>query len=145
MKIYYYILIPLTLFLLSFGCEGKEESAEDIPEEQIVGEWGWIESVYYHTISGKPYILNPDTVGYTLRYVYSIDGTYKVFRNNKLKSSGNYWFEIQDFSDEEEQDIRLINQQDDYTKSIKFQLKGDSLILDQTKEDNAKRIFIRLK
>ena len=145
MKFYIYIIIPFTLFLLSFGCEGKEESSDDIPEEQIVGEWGWIESVYYKTTSGKPYILNPDTVGYALRYVYSFDGTYEVYRNNKLESSGNYWFEMQDLTDNEDQDIRLITQQDDFIKSIKFQLTGDSLILDNTDADDAKRIFIRLR
>ena len=145
MKIYYLIVIPVTLFILSFSCEREEESSEDIPEEQIVGEWGWIESVYYQTMSGKPYILNPDTVGYSLKYAYSFDGTYEVFRNNKLETTGIYWFEIQDYSDERKPDIRLITQQDDYIKAIKFQLKGDSLILDNTEADDAKRIFIKIK
>ena len=145
MKIYIYIIIPLTLFLLSFGCEGKEESSEDIPEEQIVGEWGWIESVYYKTMSGKPYILNPDTVGYALRYVYLFDGTYELYRNNKLESHGVYWFETVEYTDEKKPVTKLITQQDDYIKSIKYELTGDSLILDNTEADDAKRIFIRLK
>jgi len=144
MKIHW-LIIPATIFILSFSCENKEDNSEDIPEEQIIGEWGWIESVYYNTMSGKPYILNPDTIGYSLKYVYSFDGTYKVYKNNKLETTGIYWFEIQDYSDERKPDIRLITQQDDYIKDRKFQLKGDSLILDNTEADDAKRIFIKIK
>ncbi len=145
MKIRYHFFIPVIFFLLSFSCERQEESTEDIPEEQIVGEWGWIESVYYSTISGKPYILNPDTVGHSMKYIYSFDGSFRVYRNNKLEASGVYWFETPEHSDEEGRNLRLITQQGDYIKSIKFQLEGDSLILDNTESDGSKRIFIRIK
>lgn len=141
----HWIIIPVTFFILAFGCENKEDSSEDIPEEKIIGEWGWIESVYNNTISGKPYILNPDTIGYSLKYVYLFDGTFKIYRNNKLETSGIYWFEIVDYSGEEEPELRLITQQEDFKKSIKFLLNGDTLVLDNTEADDARRIFIKLK
>ncbi len=133
----------LSILLLSFTCENKEESSCEGPERQIIGEWEWIESVYYYTISGIPYILNPDTVGYSLKNVYLPDGTLKIYKNDILETSCSYWFDKVVYPNGIESELRLLTQKDDFTKSVKFEIKNDTLILDNTEVDDAKRIFIR--
>ncbi len=145
MKITGLIYIIFTIFLLSFSCERKEDSYQKTSEKLIIGEWYWIESVYYYTISGKPYVLNPDTVGYTIRYIYLSDGTFKIYKNDIFESSGNYWFDKIIYHNGTESDLRLFTQKDDYIKSVNFQIKDDTLCIDNTEADDAKRVFIRVK
>ena len=137
------IFIFFSILLLAFTCENKEESSQESPEEQIAGEWEWIESIYYYTLSGIPYVLNPDTVGYSLKNVYLLEGTLKIYKNEILETSCNYWFDKIIYENGTESELRLMTQKDDFIKSVKFTIKNDTLILDNTEVDDAKRIFVR--
>ncbi len=139
------IYIILSIFLLSFSCERKDESYQSNSEQLIIGEWEWIESVYYYTISGRPYILNPDTVGYTIKHVYLPDGTFKIYRNNIPESSGSYWFDKIIYPDGTESDLRLFTHKDDYLRSSDFSISNDTLLIDNTEVDDAKKVFARIK
>jgi hypothetical protein len=139
------IFIIFSIFLLSFSCERKEDSYRYNSEELIIGEWNWIESVYYYTISGEPYILNPDTVGYSIKHMYLPDGTFKIFRNNILESSGDYWFDKIIYPEGTESDLRLFTNKDDYLKSVNFRIKNDTLLIDNTEVDDAKKKFVRIR
>ena len=96
-------------------------------------------------MSGKPYILNPDTIGYTIKHVYLPEGIFKIYKNNIFESSGNYWFDKIIYPDGPESDLRLFTQKDDYIRSAIFQIKEDTLYIDNTEEDDAKRVFTRIK
>jgi hypothetical protein len=137
------ILALLSILLLSFTCENKEESSQEAPEKQIIGEWEWLESVYYYTMSGTPYIMNSDTVGYSMKHVYLLDGILKIYKNDILETSCSYWFDKIVYSNGTESDLRLMTQKDDFVKSVKFSINNDTLVLDNTEVDDAKRIFIR--
>ncbi len=145
MKFTRFIYILFLIFLLSFSCERKEDNYQTTSEEMIIGEWDWIESVYYYTMSGLPYILNPDTVGYSQKHIYLPDGTLKIYRDDILETSGNYWFDRIIYSNGTESDLRLFTQKDDYSNSVMFRITKDTLLLDNTEVDGAKRIFIRIK
>ena len=137
------ILTCLLILLLSFTCENKEDSSQEAPEKQIIGEWEWLESVYYYTMSGTPYIMNPDTVGYSMKQVYLLDGTLKIYKNDILETSCSYWFDKIVYPNGTESDLRLMTQKDDFVKSVKFSINNDTLVLDNTEVDDARRIFIR--
>jgi hypothetical protein len=139
------IFIIFSIFLFSFSCERKEDSYQYNSEELIIGEWNWIESVYYYTISGKPYVLNPDTVGYSIKHVYLPDGKFKIYRNDILESSGDYWFDKIIYPDGTESDLRLFTNKDDYLKSLNFRMKNDTLFIDNTEVDDAKKVFVRIQ
>jgi hypothetical protein len=135
----------LSILLLSFTCENKEDSSQEALEKQIIGEWEWLESVYYYTMSGTPYIMNPDTVGYFMKHVYLLDGTLKIYKNDILETSCSYWFDKIVYPNGTESDLRLMTQKDDFVKSVKFSINNDTLVLDNTEVDDAKRIFVRKK
>jgi hypothetical protein len=137
------IFACLLILLLSFTCENKEDSSQETPEKQIIGEWEWLESIYYYTMSGIPYIMNPDTVGYSLKHVYLLDGTLKIYKNDILETSSIYWFDRIEYPNGTESDLRLMTQKDDFIKSVKFSITNDTLILDSTDVDDARRIFVR--
>jgi hypothetical protein len=145
MKITRLIYIIFLILLLSFNCERKDENFQSTYEKLITGEWHWIESVYYYTMSGQPYVLNPDTVGYTIKHVFLSDGTFKIYKNNISESSGNYWFDKIIYPDGTESDLRLFTQKDDYIRSVNFRIKDDTLFIDNTEADDAKKVFIRIK
>jgi hypothetical protein len=137
------ILACHSILLLAFTCENKEDSSQEAPEKQIIGEWEWLESVYYYTMSGIPYIMNPDTVGYSMKHVYLLDGTLKIYKNGILEASCSYWFDNIVYPNGTESDLRLMTQKDDFVKSVKFSINNDTLVLDNTEVDDARRIFIR--
>ncbi|MBN2275421.1 MAG: hypothetical protein JXR41_00435 [Bacteroidales bacterium] len=143
MKIRYIPLFVLSVLLLSFSCENKEDISLSESERHIIGEWNWIESVYYYTISGIPYIMNPDTLGFAITCRFEADGTYKVYRDAFLDNMGIYWFETIKYENGTVSPLRLFTQEDEYTKSVNFSFSGDTLILDETEVDGAKRVFVR--
>ena len=145
MKTFRLTYIIFAIFLLSFTCERKEDSYQNTSEKLIIGEWNWIESVYYYTMSGRPYVMNPDTVGYTVKHVYLFDGKFKIYRNNILETTGSYWFDKIIYPNGTESDLRLFTNKDNYIKSVNFQIKDDTLIVDNTEVDDAKRVFVRIK
>ena len=49
------------------------------------------------------------------------------------------------YSNGTESDLRLFTQKDDYLNSVRFQINKDTLLLDNTEVDGAKRVFIRIK
>jgi len=144
MKIRYIALIAGSLLLLSFSCENKEDVSLSESESRIIGEWNWIESVYYYTVSGVPYVMNPDTLGYSITCRFDEDGTYRIFRNATLDNAGVYWFETIKYDNGTESPLRLFTREDEYIKSVNFSFSGDTLILDETEVDGAKRIFLRI-
>ena len=145
MKITRLIYIIFLILLLSFNCERKDDSYQSTYEKLIIGEWNWVESVYYYTMSGQPYVLNPDTVGYSIKHVYLSDGTFKIYKNDITESSGNYWFDKIIYPDRTESDLRLFTQKDDYIRSVNFRIKDDTLCIDNTETDDAKRVFVRIR
>jgi hypothetical protein len=143
MKISYVAYIIIALFLLSFSCENKEDFSLTESERQIIGEWNWVESVYYYTVSGIPYVMNPDTLGYSITCRFEENGTFSVFRNAAPDNTGSYWFETVKYDNGTESPLRLFTREDEYIKSVNFSFSGDTLILDETEVDGAKRVFIR--
>jgi hypothetical protein len=133
MKYLLYILVP---FMLSFSCEQNEDKLISDTEDQIMGEWIWVKSTYYNTNSGLPFVLTPDSVGYSIRQVYSSDGTYLQFKNDLIESSGIFWLEVVDDNDVTEPNIRLFSQKEDYINFSKIFFSGDSLLLDNTKSNH---------
>ncbi|MBN2213760.1 MAG: hypothetical protein JW723_05900 [Bacteroidales bacterium] len=140
MKYLLYILIP---FLLSFSCEKKEDKLISDTENQIMGEWIWIKSTYYNTNSGLPFVLTHDSVGYSVRQVFSSDGMYIRFKNDLVESSGIFWLETVTDPEAIEPDIRLFSQKGDYIHFCGISLSGDSLQLDYIAEDGTIKLFRR--
>ena len=143
MKISFNAYVPLILLLTVFSCENKEDLNLSEYERQIIGEWSWVESVYYYTVSGIPYVMNPDTLGYSITFRFKKDGTFSVFRDSTLDNAGTYWFETIKYANGTESPLRLFTREDEYVKSVSFSFSADTLILDETEVDGAKRIFIR--
>jgi hypothetical protein len=140
MKYLLYILVP---FMLSFSCEQNDDKLISDTEDQIMGEWIWVKSTYYNTNSGLPFVLTPDSVGYSIRQVYSSDGTYLQFKNDLIESSGIFWLEVVDDNDVTEPNIRLFSQKEDYINFSKIFFSGDSLLLDNTAADGTTKLFRR--
>ncbi|MBN1414405.1 MAG: hypothetical protein JW973_04840 [Bacteroidales bacterium] len=145
MKISYVIYITVILFSMAFSCENKEDLNLSESEKQIIGEWNWVESVYYYTVSGAPYIMNPDTLGYSISYIFKADGTFYVYRNNEIDNTGTYWFETVIYDDGTESPLRLFTQEDEYVKSVNYSFSEDTLVFDETEVDGAKRTFARIR
>jgi cystathionine beta-lyase/cystathionine gamma-synthase len=139
-KYFLYILIP---FLLSFSCEQKEDKLISDTEDQITGEWIWIKSTYYNTNSGLPFVLSPDSVGYSVRQVFAPDGTYLRFKNDLIESSGIFWLETITNPETPEPDIRLFSQKGEYIQFCRISLSGDSLLMDNTAADGTLKLFRR--
>jgi hypothetical protein len=135
------LITAFSIFLFAFSCENKDEVF--FPEEEIEGRWNWEYSVYNNTQSGKPYVLNPDTLGFNTMYYFDTDGGFRVMRNTAIDGKGQYWFEETD--NENDQDgLSLFMQQDEFVRSVDFYISGDTLILDETQSDGPKRYFLRM-
>lgn len=143
MKHLLYIFIP---FLFSFSCEQNEDKIISDTEDQVVGEWIWIKSTYYNTNSGLPFVLTPDSVGYSVRELFASDGTYILFKNDLVETSGIYWLEtVNDIKHENTvPDIRLYSQKEEYINFSKIEISGDSLLFDNTATDGTVKLFRRL-
>jgi hypothetical protein len=128
---------------MAFSCENREDLNPSESEKQIIGQWNWIESVYYYTVSGTPYVMNPDSLGYSVQIEFNDNGTFSTYRNSLPENSGTYWFETIKYENGTESPLRLFTQEDEYIKSVNFSLSADTLILDETEVDGAKRVFVR--
>ena len=89
--------------------------------------------------------MNPYSLGYSVQIEFNGDGTSSVFRNSLPEDSGTYWFESHKYENSTESPLRLFTQEDEYIKSVNFSLSADTLILDETEVDGAKRIFYRIR
>lgn len=145
MKIFKIAAVPLVLLSLAFSCENREDYNLSDTEKQILGQWNWIESVYYYTVSGIPYVMNPDSIGYSVYLIFKENGSFETYRNFIQESSGTYWFETIKYENGTESPLRLFTQEEEYVKSVNFSLLADTLILDETEVDGAKRIFARAR
>jgi hypothetical protein len=140
MKYLLYIFVP---FMLAFSCEQNEDKLISDTEDQIMGEWIWVKSTYFNTNSGLPFVLTPDSVGYSVRQVYSSDGTYLQFKNDLIESSGIFWLEMINNPETVEPEFRLFSQKEDYINFSRISVSGDSLLLDNTAGDGTTRLFRR--
>lgn len=140
MKYLLYIFVP---FILSFSCEQNEDKLISDTEDQIMGEWIWVKSTYYNTNSGLPFVLTPDSVGYSVRQVFSSDGTYLQFKNDLIESSGIFWLEMINNQETVEPEFRLFSQKEDYINFSRISVSGDSLLLDNTAADGTTKLFRR--
>ncbi len=140
MKYLLYIFVP---FMLSFSCEQNEDKLISDTEDQIMGEWIWVKSTYYNTNSGLPFVLTPDSVGYSVRQVFSSDGTYLQFKNDLIESSGIFWLEMINNQETVEPEFRLFSQKEDYINFSRISVSGDSLLLDNTAADGTTKLFRR--
>lgn len=140
MKYLLYIFVP---FILSFSCEQNEDKLISDTEDQIMGEWIWVKSTYFNTNSGLPFVLTPDSVGYSVRQVFSSDGTYLQFKNDLIESSGIFWLEMINNQETVEPEFRLFSQKEDYINFSRISVSGDSLLLDNTAADGTTRLFRR--
>ncbi|MFO7657627.1 MAG: hypothetical protein R6W78_11215 [Bacteroidales bacterium] len=136
-----YIILPLAL---AFTCEQKEDKLISDVENKITGEWVWVKSTYFNTNSGLPFVLSPDSVGYTVRQLFSTDGTYLQFKNDIVESSGIFWLETISLIDKTETEIRLFSQKEDFVNYVKLSITGDSLILDNILGDGTLKLFRRI-
>jgi hypothetical protein len=142
-KISCLVSIPVIMLSLAFSCENRDDINLMESERQILGQWNWIESIYYYTVSGTPYIMNPDSLGYSVQIEFNGDGIFTTYRNALPESSGTYWFETVKYENGTESALRLFTREDEYVKSVDFSIAADTLIIDETEVDGAKRIFIR--
>ena len=140
MKYLLYIFVP---FILSFSCEQNEDKLISDTEDQIMGEWIWVKSTYYNTNSGLPFVLTPDSVGYSVRQVFSSDGTYLQFKNDLIESSGIFWLEMINNQETVKPEFRLFSQKEDYINFSRISVSGDSLLLDNTAADGTTKLFRR--
>lgn len=140
MKYLLYIFVP---FMLAFSCEQNEDKLISDTEDQIMGEWIWVKSTYFNTNSGLPFVLTPDSVGYSVRQVFSSDGTYLQFKNDLIESSGIFWLEMINNPETVEPEFRLFSQKEDYINFSRISVSGDSLLLDNTAGDGTTRLFRR--
>lgn len=140
MKYLLYIFIP---FILAFSCEQNEDKLISDTEDQIMGEWIWVKSTYYNTNSGLPFVLTPDSVGYSVRQVFSSDGTYLQFKNDLIESSGIFWLEMVDNQEAADPEFRLFSQKEEYINFSRISVSGDSLLLDNIAADGTMRLFRR--
>ena len=129
--------------MLAFSCEQNEDKLISDTEDQIMGEWIWVKSTYYNTNSGLPFVLTPDSVGYSVRQVFSSDGTYLQFKNDLIESSGIFWLEMINNPETVEPEFRLFSQKEDYINFSRISVSGDSLLLDNTAGDGTTRLFRR--
>jgi hypothetical protein len=143
MKIITIVYVPVIMLAMAFSCENREDLNLSETERQIIGQWNWIESVYYYTVSGTPYVINPDSLGYSVNIAFHEDGTFETFRNFVPENSGTYWFETIKYENGTESPLRLFTREDEYVKSVNFSISADTLILDETEVDGAKRVFVR--
>jgi hypothetical protein len=143
MKISNFAMIPVVMFSLAFSCENREDISLSQSEKQIVGQWNWIQSVYYYTVSGTPYVMNPDSLGYSVYLVFNEDGTFVTYRNFIPENPGTYWFETIKYDNGTESPLRLFTRENEYVKSVSFSVSADTLILDETEVDGAERVFVR--
>ena len=137
------ICIPVAVFALAFSCENREDLSLSESEKQIIGQWNWIESVYYYTVSGTPYVMNPDSLGYSVQIEFNEGGSFSTYRNSLPEGSGTYWFETIKYENGTESPLRLFTREDEYVKSVNFSISADTLVLDETEVDGAKRVFVR--
>ena len=129
--------------MLAFSCEQNEDKLISDTEDQIMGEWIWVKSTYFNTNSGLPFVLTPDSVGYSVRQVFSSDGTYLQFKNDLIESSGIFWLEMINNPETVEPEFRLFSQKEDYINFSRISVSGDSLLLDNTAGDGTTRLFRR--
>ncbi len=144
MKIKFLLYISC-IFLFAFSCEEKEDKIITNTEEKVTGEWVWLKSTYFHTNSGLPYILTPDSVGYSLRQVFEPDGTYTIFKNDVAESTGIFWFETIDYMEGTKPEIRMFTQKGSYINFVNLNISGDSLFLDNIAADGTLKLFLRVK
>jgi hypothetical protein len=144
MKVSYIMVIAAILFSMAFSCENKDDLSLSESEKKITGAWNWIESMYFYTVSGTPYVMNPDTLGYTITYEFRENGSFTIYRNSVPENKGTYWFETIKYDNGTESQLRLFTQEDEYIKSVSFSFSGDTLIFDETEVDGAKRKFVRI-
>ena len=140
LRLIFFLLTPL---FVAFTCEQNEDKLISDVESKITGEWIWVKSTYYNTNSGLPFVLSPDSVGYTVRDIFSADGTYTQFKNDLVESSGIYWFETSTTPEGVPTEIKLFSQKEDYVNFVKVTITGDSLILDNKAGDGTIRLFRR--
>jgi hypothetical protein len=130
---------------LAFSCEQKEDKIITNTEEKVTGEWIWVKSTYYNTNSGLPFVLTPDSVGYSLRQVFSSDGTYTVFKNDLAESTGIFWLETIDYVEGTKPEIRMFTQKENYINFVNLNISEDSLVFDNTGADGTIKLFLRIK
>lgn len=134
------LLVIASIFLFAFSCEKKDDGP--LPEKEIVGQWRWEYSVYYNTQSGVPYVLTPDTLGFSTVYYFDMNGNFRVLRNTVTEGRGIYWFEAAE-NENDEDGLQLYTQQDEFIRSVDFSIIGDTLILDETLNKGPVRYFLR--
>jgi hypothetical protein len=132
-------------FLFAFSCNEKEDQIIADYENRLTGEWIWANSTYHNTLSGVPYILTPDSVGFAMRQIFLNDGTFHVYKNGLIESSGIYWLETsKTVSDTLPQKIMIYTQKENYTDFVELKISGDTLILDNTATDGTVKLFFKV-
>lgn len=145
MKFKLHYIIFLLPFLFAFSCNEKEDQIIADYEGRLNGEWLWVNSVYNHTISGDPYILTPDTVGFTLRQIFLNDGTFHVYKNRLIESSGIYWLEtVEQENDSAETKILLYTQKENFIDNAELRFSEDTLFLDNSDSDGTIKSFLKI-
>ena len=112
-------------------------------EEAIIGDWTWSNSIYTNTSSGDPFIINPDTLGYTIRYLYKDDGTFIVYKNDIEDGYGIYWFEEVEMVDDSLSILKLFIKREEFISSINVMLRGDTLVFDDNELNGITKVFLK--
>ncbi len=51
---------------------------------ELAGSWEWLQSTYYYTITGRPFVQKPEDVDHMKRLVFTPDDSVKVYRGEEL-------------------------------------------------------------
>ncbi|WPU95338.1 hypothetical protein SNE25_07345 [Mucilaginibacter sabulilitoris] len=79
----YFVLLITVCALCSVSSCNKEKLPHS---DSIVGEWRWVKSV--GGIGG--FTLTPKTEGFTQKWVFNADSTFKSFKNDSLTIQGKF-------------------------------------------------------
>ncbi len=89
------------------------------------GEWQWVKSIVFFTVTGRPWIQTPCSAGYTKTLIIRPEGIVEVYRNDTLA----YRKTLQEFLD----------------TPLFWGVSRDSLVTSSAPADGAEIIYVRKK
>ena len=133
------ILSILSILLCVFSCSRDHSPLKysNPGYSSIVGEWEWNKSIYSQTGG----IITTDDVGYQEIKIFTIDGIYKIIRNDSLHKQFEYSVFYDDSTEIQSSGVlRLVNY-----ANPSFSIENNTLILDLAPTDGPTSYHKRLK
>jgi hypothetical protein len=136
----YTITVAFIAFvLLSSTCK-KAMQVPDPELEKIFGKWSWVRTS--GGFAGKT--ITPVSEGYTARFEFNSDGTYKKYKNETLTEQKKFSF-LQATSINNHQPVWVISFDGSALKMAVSFSGNDTLILNEQAYDGFSHTYIRMK